>query len=74
MGKIQRKHVSAQKSAHYTGGIKRFSAKEIFGKILKVSHIYLGFSPDKNNNQIKHSQRVSLEFSESNFENSDKAL
>jgi len=27
-----------------TGGIKKFSDKESFGKILKVSHFYLGFS------------------------------
>jgi len=39
-----------------TGGIERFSAQEIFGKILKVNHFYLGFSPDKKNNQIKNSQ------------------
>jgi len=43
--------------------IERFSAKENFVKILKVSHFYLGFSPDKNNKQIKHVQRVSLELS-----------
>jgi len=53
-----------------TGGIGRFSAQEIFGKISKVSHFYLGFLPDKYNN----SQRVSLELSESDFENFDKTL
>ena len=57
-----------------TGGIERFSAQEIFGKILKVSHFYLGFSPDQKNNWIKHSQRVSLEFSESLFKTFDKTL
>jgi len=57
-----------------TGGIERFSAQEYLSEILKVSHIYLGFSPDKNNNQTKDSQRVSLEFSESDFENFDKTL
>jgi len=41
-------------------------------KKIKVSHFYLGFSPDKNNNQIKHSQKFSLEFSESDFENLNK--
>jgi len=57
-----------------TGGIERFSAREIFEKILKVSHFYLGFSLHKNNNQIKHIQRVSLEFSELASENLDKSL
>jgi len=33
-----------------TGGIEKFSAEEIFGKISKVSHFYLGFSPEQNNN------------------------
>jgi len=42
----------------YTGGIENFSAKENFRKILKVSHFYSGFSPNKNNNEIKHSQKV----------------
>ena len=60
--------------AALTGGIKRFSAKENFEKILKVSHLYLGFSPDKNIKQIKHVQRVSLEFSESAFKTLDKSL
>jgi len=50
-----------------SGGIEKFSAKEHFGKILKVSHFHLGFSPDKSNNQIQHSQRVSSEFSELDF-------
>ena len=45
-----------------------------FWKNLKVSQFYLGFLPDKNNKQIKHVQRVSLEFSESAFKNLDKSL
>jgi len=45
-----------------TGGIERFSAKKNFRKNLKVSHFYLGFSPNKNINEIKHSQRVSSDF------------
>jgi len=45
-----------------TGGIERFSAKENFRKILNVSHFYLGFLPNKNNNEIKPSQRFSSEF------------
>jgi len=47
-----------------TGGVKRFSCKENFGKILKISHFSLGFSLNKNNNEIKHLQRVLLDFSE----------
>jgi len=58
----------------YIGCIERFSAQDKFGKFLKVSHFYSGSSPDKNNNQIEHSQRVSLEFSESEFKNIDKTL
>ena len=46
----------------------------MFGKILKVSHFNLRFLLDKNNNQIKHSQKVSLEFSESDFKNFDNTL
>ena len=57
-----------------TGGIERFSDKENFGNPFKVSYFYLGFLPDKNNNQIKHVQRISLEFSESAFENLDKSV
>jgi len=34
----------------------------ILDQILKVSHFYLGISPNKNNNEIKHSQRVSFSF------------
>jgi len=30
-----------------TGGIDKFSAKENFRKILKVSHFYSGFSSNK---------------------------
>ena len=37
-----------------TGGIEKFSAKENLGKILKVSHFYLGFSPYENNDEIRH--------------------
>jgi len=48
--------------------MEKFPALENFGKMLKVSHFYLGFSLDKNNNQIKHSQSVLLEFSELDFE------
>ena len=47
----------------YTGGIKKFSCKENFGKILKVSHFSLGFSLNKNNTENKHFQRVLLDFS-----------
>jgi len=57
-----------------TGGNERFSAKEIFGKSLKASHVDLGFPLDKNNKQIKHVQRLSLEFSESAFKSLDKSL
>ena len=39
-----------------TGGIEKFPAKENFRKTLKVSHFCLGFSPNKNTNEIKHSQ------------------
>jgi len=48
-----------------TGGIEKFLAKENFRKILNVSHFYSGFSLNKNHNQIKHSNRVTLEFSDS---------
>jgi len=48
---------------HETGGIEKFSAKENLGKILKVSHFYLGFSPYENNDEIGHSYRGVLEFS-----------
>jgi len=37
----------------YTGSIERFSAKESIRKILKVSHFYLAFSPNKNNIETK---------------------
>jgi len=52
-------------SVTFTGGIEKFSAKENFGKILKVSHFYLGFSWNEGHNKIKHSYQVSSEFSES---------
>jgi len=45
-----------------TEGTESFSVQENFRKILKVSHFYLGFSLNKNNNEIKQSQRVSLDF------------
>jgi len=54
---------SRSSSRQNNGGIKRFSCKENFGKILKVSHFSLGFSSNKNNNEIKHFQRVLLDFS-----------
>ena len=57
-----------------TGGIEKFSAKENFGKILKVSHFNLGFSSNKNHNEIKHSQRVSLIFLDSNLEYSNETI
>jgi len=53
-----KKHPDLLAGRACTRGIERFSTKEIFGKILKVSHFYLGFSPDKNNKEIQHSQRV----------------
>jgi len=46
-----------------TRGIERFSAEENLGKILKVSHFYLGFSLYENNDGIRHSYRGMLEFS-----------
>ena len=46
----------------YTGGITKFSAKENFRKILKVSHLSLGFSLDENCNKISTSHRVLPEF------------
>ena len=55
-----------------TGGIERFSAKENFRKILKVSHFDLGSSPNKNNNKIKYSQWVSLNFLYPDCENSNE--
>jgi len=68
----------------YTGSITKFSAKEIFGKILKVSHFSLGFSLDEKCDKIKtshrvspevsYSYRVSLVFSRSGSKISDKTL
>jgi len=49
--------------APLTGGITKFSAKENFRKILKVSHFSLGFSLDEKCDKIKTSHRVSAEFS-----------
>ena len=54
---------SAANSSAGTGGIEKFSSKENFRKILKVSHFYLGFSWNENYNNIKHSHEVSSEFS-----------
>jgi len=48
-----------------TGVIGRFSANENVRKIRKVSHFYLEFSWNENYNKLKHSQRVSSEFSAS---------
>ena len=49
-----------------------FSAKENFRKILKVSHFYLEFLPNKNNDEFKFSQRVSSDSLDSDPENSNK--
>ena len=48
---------------YLTGGITKFSAKEIFRKILKVSHFSLRFSLNEECDKIKTSDRVSPEFS-----------
>jgi len=61
-------------TALFTGGIEKFSAKENLRKILKVSHLYLSFSSNKNHNEIKHSQRGSLDFLDPNLENSNETL
>jgi len=47
----------------FTGGIRKFSAKDNFRKILKVSHVSLGFSLDEKCDKIKTSHRVLPEFS-----------
>ena len=47
----------------YTRGTIKFSAKEIFRKILKVSHFSLRFSLNEKCDKIKTSHRVSPEFS-----------
>jgi len=73
LGKIL-KTLKESSQSPSTRGIERFSAKEIFEKILKVSHFHLGFSPAQINNQIKHSQRVSLEFSESGLGKFDETF
>jgi len=54
------KYIQIHHKGPITGSIEKFSACENFRKILKVGHFYLGFSPNKKNNEIKHSQRVSL--------------
>ena len=46
-----------------TGDIEKFSVKENFRKILKVSHFYLEFSCNKNHDKITHSHRIFSEFS-----------
>jgi len=46
----------------HTGSITKFSAKENFRKILKVSHFSLRFSLDEKCDKIKTSYRVSPEF------------
>jgi len=51
--------------ASFTRGVERFSANENFGKILKVSYFYLGFSLDENHNGIKHSLSILSEFLDS---------
>jgi len=56
--------------SHYTGDMEKFHPR----KSLKVSYIYLGFSPDKNNNEVKHSQRLSLEFLNPDLANSNEIL
>jgi len=48
---------------YHTVGIEKFSVKENLGKIIKVSHFYLGFSPYENNDESRHSYRELLEFS-----------
>jgi len=68
----------------YTGGIIKFSAKESFRKILKVSHFSLALSLYEKWDKFKTSHRVSpgfsysyrtsLVFSRSGFEISNKTL
>jgi len=57
-----------------TGGMEKFSAKQNFRKTLKVSHFCLGFFPNENNNEIKHSQRVLLNFLDPDLENTSEIL
>jgi len=52
-------------SKSHTEGIERFSANENFGKILKVSHFYLGFSPNENHDEIKYSHSILSQFLDS---------
>jgi len=54
---------TAKLASSHTGGIAKFSAQEIFRKILKVSHFSLGFSLDEKCDKIKTSHRFSPEFS-----------
>ena len=67
-----------------TGGITKFSAKENFRNILKVSHFYLAFSLDENHDEIEHYHSILSEFllsfrdlsrfSEADSENSNETL
>ena len=50
-------------SPKITGGITKFSAKENFRKILKVSHFYLAFSLDENHEETEHYHSILSEFS-----------
>jgi len=61
-------------SRSFTSGIEKFSAKKNIRKFLKVSHFCLGFSPNKNINEIKHSQRFLLAFLDPDLGNSDEIL
>jgi len=61
-------------TAPYTRGIEKFSAKKTLWKSLMVSHFCLGFSSNKNNNGIKHSQRVSLDLLDPDLENSNETI
>jgi len=47
----------------HTGGVTKFSAKENFRKILKVSHFSLGFSLDEKCDKVETSNGVSAVFS-----------
>jgi len=66
-------HIASQ-ALPLTRDMEKFSTKENFRIILKVSHFYLVFSPNKNNDEIKHSQHVSLEFLDQDLENFNETL
>jgi len=51
------------KPTPYTRDIEKFSAKENFRKILKVSHFYLVFLWNENNDKMNQSHIVFSEFS-----------